>query len=141
MPSLFSRIARHELPAHLVYEDDHAVAFLDIHPRTEGHTLVVPRHEVAEFHALPAEEAAHLVQALRTVAAAVTRAMGTPHYNLSLNNGSAAGQVVFHVHFHIIPRREGEPFPRGRLSLTAERMEEIAAAIRAAVAEGGALFE
>jgi histidine triad (HIT) family protein len=67
--------------------------------------------------------------------------MGTPHYNLSLNNGSAAGQVVFHVHFHIIPRREGEPFPRGRLRLTAERMEETAAAIRAAVAEGGELFE
>jgi histidine triad (HIT) family protein len=137
MASLFTRIIRHELPADLVYEDEHAVAFLDIHPKAEGHTLVVPRCEVAAFHELPAEEAAHLARALRTVAAAVTRAMGTPHYNLSLNNGPPAGQVVFHVHFHIIPRREGLGLARPALSLTPARRQEIAAAIRAAVAEVG----
>ncbi|HEX9842211.1 MAG TPA: HIT family protein [bacterium] len=141
MPSTFTRIIRRELPAHVVYEDAHAIAFLDLHPKAEGHTLVVPRHEVASFHELPPEDAAHLARALRTVAGAVSRAMGTPHYNLALNNGAPAGQVIFHVHFHIIPRHEGVPRSRMPLSLSAARMDAIAAVIRAAVAEGQPLFE
>jgi histidine triad (HIT) family protein len=135
MASIFTRILRRELPAYIVYEDEHAVAFLDAHPKAEGHTLVVPRQEVAAFHELPPEAAAQLGRALRTVARAVTRAMGTPDYNLALNNGAAAGQVVYHVHFHIIPRQPGQGYPRGLLSLPEARMEAIAAAIRAAVAE------
>ncbi len=136
MASLFTRIIRRELPAYIVYEDEHAIAFLDLHPKAEGHTLVVPKHEVAAFHELPPAAAARLGTALRTVAGAVTRAMGTPHYNLALNNGAAAGQVVFHVHFHILPRQPGAGYPRVPLSLPPARMEAIAAAIRAAVAEG-----
>jgi len=136
MASIFTHIIQRELPAHVVYEDEHTLAFLDINPKSEGHTLVVPKHEVAAFHDLPPEVATHLMGALRTVAGAVTRAMGTPHYNLSLNNGAPAGQVVFHVHFHIIPRRAGQSLARPALSLPSARMEEIAAAIRAAVAAG-----
>lgn len=141
MPTIFSRIIAREAPGHIVYEDDHTVAMLDIHPKAEGHTLVVPRREVAAFHDLPDEDAAALVRALQTVAKAVTRAMGTPHYNLVLNNGAQAGQVVFHVHFHVIPRYEGVPRSRLPIQLPAARMEQIAAHIRAAVAEGQPMFE
>lgn len=137
MASIFTRIMRHELPAHIVYEDAHAVAFLDINPKSEGHTLVVPREEVATFHELSPEAAAQLAVALRRVAGAVSRAVGTPHYNLTLNNGTAAGQVVFHVHFHILPRQPGQHLSRTPLNLPSARMEAIAAAIRAE-AEGEA---
>ena len=137
MGSIFTRIIRRELPADVVYEDEHTLAFLDLYPKAEGHTLVVPKREVAAFHDLAPEEAAQLARALRLVARAVTRAMSTPHYTLVLNNGTAAGQVVFHVHFHIIPRREGVG-ARTILSLPAERQAQIAAAIRAALAPGQA---
>jgi histidine triad (HIT) family protein len=137
MASTFTRIINRELPGEIVYEDEHAVAFLDLHPKAEGHTLVVPRQEVASFDDLPPEALTHLVAAVQKVARAVTRAMGTPHYNLSLNNGAPAGQVIFHVHFHIIPRREGVPLARPPLSPGNERLAQIGSAIRGALAEAG----
>lgn len=133
MASIFTRIINREVPGEIVYEDDHALAFLDINPKSEGHTLVVPKLEVAAFDALPPHALAPLMTAVQKVARAVTRAMNTPHYNLSLNNGAPAGQVVFHVHFHIIPRHEGLRTARPPLTLSAGRMAEIGAAIRAAM--------
>ena len=133
MASIFTRIINRELPGEIVYEDDHALAFLDINPKSEGHTLVVPKYEVANFDALPPDVLATLMLAVQKVARAVTRAMNTPHYNLSLNNGGPAGQVVFHVHFHIIPRHEGVRTARPPLSLSHERMSEIGQAIRAEI--------
>ena len=120
MASLFTRIIERELPAEIVYEDDHSIAILDINPKAEGHTLVMPKEEVADFHALPPEVLAGLMNAVQTVARGIMKAMDTPHYNLDLNNGAPAGQVVYHVHFHIIPRREGDGlgyrWPAGKLS-------------------------
>ena len=133
MASIFTRIINRELPGEIVYEDDHALAFLDINPKSEGHTLVVPKFPVASFDALPADVLAPLMLAVQKVARAVTRAMNTPHYNLSLNNGGPAGQVVFHVHFHIIPRHEGVRTARPPLRLSNQRMTEIGKAIREAV--------
>jgi histidine triad (HIT) family protein len=141
MASTFTRIIRRELPADIVYEDAHALAFLDIRPKAEGHTLVVPKREVASFHELPPEDAAQLGRALRLVTAAVVRAVGAAAYNVVLNNGAAAGQVVFHVHFHIIPRAAGQGYPRTVLNLPPARMLALGAAIRAAVAEGEPIFE
>lgn len=135
MASTFTRIIRRELPADIVYEDDHTIAFLDMHPKAEGHTLVVPKLEVASFHDLPPDVLTHLASTVQKVARGITKAIGTPHYNLDLNNGRPAGQVIFHVHFHIIPRRDGAPMAKLPLHLSAERMEEIAEAIRRAVAE------
>ncbi len=132
MASIFTRIINREIPGEIVYEDAHSVAFLDVNPKAEGHTLVVPKEEVAAFDALSEASLTHLMHAVQKVTRAVTRATGTPHYNLTLNNGGPAGQVVFHVHFHIIPRGAG--IARGRpLSVSPERMRQIGAAIREAL--------
>lgn len=128
MPSIFSRIISGEQSAHRVYETEHELAFLDIHPKSPGHTLVVPKLEVAAFDELPEERAASLMLAIRTVARGVMRAMGTRHYNVVLNNGARAGQVVFHVHFHVIPRYESLHRP------DTDDPEQIATRIRDAIA-------
>lgn len=133
MATIFTQIINRSIPGEIVYEDDHAVAFLDINPKSEGHTLVVPKIEVASFDDLPPEVLGSLIQAAQKVARGVTRGMGTPHYNLILNNGAPAGQVVFHVHFHIIPRFEGVARTPHPLRLSRERMAEIGAAIRRAM--------
>jgi len=135
MPSVFSKIIQGELPAEKVYETASELAFLDINPKSDGHTLVVPKLEVADFDALPPAELQSLISTVQLVTRGVTRAMGTPHYNLFLNNGAPAGQVIFHVHFHIVPRhqrggRSGLPGGYG-----AGRIEEVGEKIRAAIGE------
>jgi histidine triad (HIT) family protein len=132
MPSIFSKIARNEAPAERLFETEHELAFLDIFPKSPGHTLVVPKLEVANFEDLPPERAATLMQTVQIVARGVTRAMGTPHYNLILNNGAAAGQVVFHVHFHIIPRYAGgsAELAEARSKTLVEIGEQVRTALR-----------
>jgi histidine triad (HIT) family protein len=131
MASIFTNIIRGESPAERLFETEHELAFLDIHPKSTGHTLVVPKLEVASFHELPPERAASLAATLNTVARAVSEAMGTPNYNLWLNNGAPAGQVVFHVHMHIIPRYGGNPFTGA--SGARSSLREVGARIRAAL--------
>ena len=107
MPSIFSRIIAGEIPCHRVYEDEHAIAFLDIGPVSRGHVLVVPKEEKAKLHELSDASAAALGAALRKVAAATVRATGCADYNVLQNNGAAAHQAVMHVHFHVIPKEPG----------------------------------
>jgi histidine triad (HIT) family protein len=133
MPSIFTRIIRRQAPAEIVYEDDKTIAFLDIFPAFEGHTLVVPKVEIANFEDLPAENACALVLAVQRVARGVMKAMDTPHYSLGLNNGSAAGQVVFHVHVHVMPRQPG--VPHHKQPLDPAQAKVIGAKIRAALQE------
>jgi len=133
MPSIFTRIIQRESPAEIVYETDRVIAFLDIFPAADGHTLVVPKREVSDFHDLPGDDATALVLALQRVVRGVTRGMGTPHYNLRLNNGAVAGQVVFHVHFHVMPRWPGVLHQKARLDPA--KGAANAARIRAALKE------
>jgi histidine triad (HIT) family protein len=133
MPSLFTQIMRRELPGEIVYETERETAFLDLYPASEGHTLVVPRLEVARFDELPPDDLASLMRTVQLVAKGVTRAMGTPHYTLRLNNGAPSGQIVFHVHFHVIPRWDGVPMDKRKLP--PEKMREIGERIRAAIAD------
>ncbi len=105
-PTIFDRIIRGEIPSHKLYEDDRVFAFLDINPISKGHTLVVPKESKAYLHELSDESAAALGRALPRLCRAVLRATGATAYNILQNNGSAAHQAVFHVHFHIIPRFE-----------------------------------
>lgn len=102
--SIFSRIIRGEIPCHKVYEDDRVFAFLDVNPISHGHTLVIPREEVATLDQLSDESAAAIGRALPRIARAVMKATGTSAFNVLQNNGAAAHQAVPHVHFHIIPK-------------------------------------
>ncbi len=102
--SIFERIAAGELPSHKVYEDAHTFAFLDIGPVTRGHTLLIPRTCYEQLDDVPAEVGAALGAALPRLCAAVKAATGCAGVNVLQNNGQAAGQVVPHVHFHLIPR-------------------------------------
>lgn len=106
--SIFTKIIAGKIPCARVYDDAHVFAFLDINPLAVGHTLVVPKRQVVTLHELPPDDAAAIGRVLGRIAAAVTAAVGVSDYNILQNNGSASGQVVPHVHFHIIPRREGD---------------------------------
>ncbi len=92
------------MPAEKIYEDEEVVAFLDISPITKGHTLVIPKRHFKDLVDTPADLLAKLISVVKDVAPAITRAMGADGFNVGLNNGKAAGQVVYHIHFHIIPR-------------------------------------
>lgn len=133
--TLFSRIARGEIPCHKVYEDDKVMAFLDIGPLSKGHTLLIPKEAVATLDELSDESAAALGRVLPRLCRAVLKATGATAYNVLQNNGMAAHQAVFHVHFHIIPRIGstglGIGWPAGKLD--PEQGKALAAAIAAAV--------
>src|SRR4029077_1040642 len=92
---------------HKVYEDELVFAFLDINPLSPGHTLVIPKEQVATLDALSDESAAAVGRVLPRISRAVLRATGASDFNVLQNNGAAAHQAVFHVHFHIIPRLDG----------------------------------
>ena len=102
--SIFGKIIDGEIPCHRLYEDEHVLAFLDIGPLSAGHTLVIPKERVAQLHELSDEAAAAVGRILPRLCRAVMKATGCTAYNILQNNGAAAHQEVFHVHFHIIPR-------------------------------------
>jgi histidine triad (HIT) family protein len=105
---LFCKIVAGEIPCYRVYEDNHVLAFLDIGPLSRGHTLIIPKTHAVTLDQLEDEVAAACGAAARKVGAAVARATGCAGWNLLQNNGALAGQVVMHVHFHVIPRTEGD---------------------------------
>jgi histidine triad (HIT) family protein len=104
----FARILRDELPSIRVYEDDHTVAMMDIMPQAEGHLLILPKEPAAELFDLSEEAAAACIRTTRKVAIAVKAVLNPPGVLVAQFNGPAAGQTVPHVHFHVIPRRDGE---------------------------------
>ena len=106
---MFCEIVERRAPAYIVYEDTATLAFLDIFPFTRGHLLVVPKRHGARLTDLPWDDQMALIRTLDELCRRAERL--APDYNLALNAGARAGQVVFHVHFHIIPRYgEANPF-------------------------------
>jgi len=103
-PTIFARILAGDLPCHRVYEDEHVLAFLDIFPLSPGHLLVIPKEQKAYLHELSEESGAAIGRVLPSLARAAMAASGATSYNVLQNNGAAAHQAVFHVHFHIIPK-------------------------------------
>lgn len=101
---IFCKIVTGELPCYKVYEDEHCIAFLDKKPITRGHTLVVPKIHVDRLKDLPDEKIGELVHALKKVIKIVEKLASD--YNIACNQGAIAGQIIFHLHFHIIPRYE-----------------------------------
>jgi histidine triad (HIT) family protein len=132
--NIFAKILRGEIPCVKIYEDDKTLAFMDVMPQAEGHTLVLPKEEVEDIFALSPEGAAALIQTAQKVAKAVKTATGAPGVMLVQLNGKAAGQSVFHIHMHIIPRHHGiELGFQERNMVLAEALEPMAAKIRAAL--------
>lgn len=105
--NVFARILRGELPAHRVYEDALTLAFMDLMPQADGHTLIIPKAEAETILEIPAEALAALAITTQRVARAVKKAFDAPGILIAQLNGRAAGQSVLHVHFHVVPRREG----------------------------------
>lgn len=103
---LFEKIAAGEIPSQRVYEDDVVYAFLDANPLSPGHTLVIPKVRTERLTDLPPETAAAIGCVLPKIARAIVTATGASDFNVLVNNGSSAGQVIPHVHFHIIPKYE-----------------------------------
>lgn len=134
-PTIFSKILDGEIPCHRVYEDDHVLAFLDVGPLSQGHTLVIPKERKAFLHQLSDDSAAAIGRVLPRLCRAVMKATGAEHYNILQNNGAPAHQAVFHVHFHIIPRRgtEGLGIGWNAGSLTGDTGAALASAIRDAL--------
>lgn len=110
---IFCRIIASQIPCHKVYEDESVIAFLDINPVSEGHTLVVPKEHFEKFDECSTETIAAIGPVIGNLSGAVAAAVGADGYNILCNNGTAAGQLVGHVHFHIIPRNSGDGILKG----------------------------
>jgi len=131
--NIFARILRGELPAHKVFEDEVALAFLDVMPQSQGHTLVIPKLSVRGMIDMPADAWGPYMVRVQKVAAAVKKGMEAEGLIVRQYEGAAGGQTVFHLHFHIIPRWIGEPLRRHGDSMEKEDvLKANAAKIRAA---------
>jgi histidine triad (HIT) family protein len=106
--TIFTKIIRGEIPCHKVYEDEHVLAFLDINPLSEGHTLVIPKEPAATLDQLGDDASAAIGRVLPRLCRAVKEVTGVTAYNVLQNNEPMAHQAVFHVHFHIIPKPSAE---------------------------------
>jgi len=105
--NIFAKILRGDLPAHKVYEDDETLAFMDIMPRCEGHTLVVPKSQARNLFDANAAQLAACMKTVQKVSLAIIKAFNADGITLQQFNEPAGGQVVLHLHFHVLPRREG----------------------------------
>jgi histidine triad (HIT) family protein len=107
--NIFAKILRGKIPAHKVYEDEHVLAFMDIMPRADGHVLVIPKEPARNILDIAPDVLSSLVIGVQKVAIAVKAAMNADGLTIQQFTESAGGQVVFHIHFHVIPRFEGVP--------------------------------
>lgn len=130
---IFCKMVAGQIPVARVYEDDAILAFLDIGPVSDGHTLVIPKQHFERLDDCPAEVLAQVAARLGKIAGAVSAAMQSDGCNLLCNNGPAAGQLVNHLHFHIIPRRMGDrlfhhwpahKYPPGKIEAVAKKIRD-----------------
>ena len=128
---IFCKIIAGEIPCARIYEDDDVLAFLDINPIARGHTLVVPKGHYPTLFELPASAGARLLPAMSRIAKAVQQELGAGGFNCIQNNFRAAGQMVFHTHWHIIPRFDNDGLPdwQGGEYSGNEEMRQLAASI------------
>lgn len=136
--NVFARIIRQLDPCFQVYEDEATLAFLDIYPQAEGHTLVIPKTACSRnLLDVPQELLGPLIRSVQLVARAVVTALQSDGFELQQLNGSAAGQTVFHLHFHIIPREDGIPLIAHGEAKRADNddLKIVAARIRSSLAD------
>jgi len=135
---IFCQLVAVEISANVIYENEAVLAFLDVGPLADGHVLLIPRHHFAHIGEMPAAEAAQLAAVLPRLARALLHVTEAEGLNILQNNGASAGQVVEHVHFHLIPRRSGDglgyrwnarAYPPGRASELATTYQRTLAAM------------
>ena len=131
--NIFARIIRNELPAIRVYEDDQVVAFMDIMPQAEGHTLVIPKTPAVTLLDLAPEAAAYTIQIVQKIAQAMEKALDIKGVVLMQLSGAAAGQTVPHVHFHLIPTSVHELGKHALHMGDQEKIKVLAEKIKAAL--------
>jgi histidine triad (HIT) family protein len=107
--NIFAKILRGELPCHKIYEDEHTLAFLDIMPRATGHALVIPKAPARNLLDVDPASLAHVMRTAQKVAQAAMKVFAADGISLQQFSEPAGGQVVFHLHVHVVPRKEGVP--------------------------------
>jgi len=130
--NIFAKVLRGEIPCQKLYEDDDTLAFLDIMPRTDGHALVITKEPAPDLFGISPEGLAKIMAVVQKLAPKIKEAVGADGVLIQQFNGAAAGQTVFHLHFHIIPRKEGVSMgpegakmaDPGALAATAEKIRE-----------------
>lgn len=110
MDCLFCKIAAKEIPSEVVYEDEKIIAFLDIYPTSFGHTLVIPKQHYENVLDADSDVFGPILSVVQKIGRAQVDSLGVKGFNVIVNNGKDAGQVIPHLHIHIIPRREGDGF-------------------------------
>ena len=128
--NVFAKVLRGEIPCHRIYEDEDTLAFLDIMPRSEGHALVITKEKARDLSDISPQALAKLMAVVQKLAPKIKEAVGADGVLIQQFNGAAAGQTVFHLHIHIIPRKEGEPLKphagkiedQTKLAATAEKI-------------------
>ncbi|ACS42345.1 MAG: HIT family protein [Methylobacteriaceae bacterium] len=135
--NIFGKILRGEIPAHKVYEDEHSLAFMDVMPQGEGHTLVIPKAPSRGLLDAEPQTLAAVIGTVQRVGRAVKAAFKADGLTLFQYNEPAGGQTVFHLHFHLVPRHDGVPLKRHEGGMADHAvLAEHAARIRAALDEG-----
>ena len=105
---IFCKILAGEIPSTAVYEDDDFKAILDVNPAAQGHVIILPKNHAANIYELPDEDASKIMVVAKKIATAIEKAYRCDGVNILQNNGEAAGQTVFHLHVHVIPRFKGD---------------------------------
>ena len=136
---VFCAIVEGRIPSHKIYEGERVLAFLDVHPSTPGHTLIIPKVHVTRVEDLEREDAEALFKALHGLVGGIQRAMGAPASTIGINNGRESGQEIPHVHIHVIPRSTEDRgsiiqgIANSSVSSDPEEMSRIAERIRASI--------
>jgi histidine triad (HIT) family protein len=133
--NIFAKILRGELPCHKVYEDEKTLAFLDIMPRAPGHTLVLPKAPARNLLDVDPADLAHVMQVAQKIACASMKVFSADGITVQQFNESAGGQVVFHLHVHVIPRKESVPLKppasvKEEASVLSDQALRLSAALR-----------
>jgi histidine triad (HIT) family protein len=135
--NIFAKILRGEFPCYKVYEDDHVLAFLDIMPRVPGHTLVIPKAPARNILDITPDDFAHVARGTHRIAAAAMTAFKADGITVQQFNEAAGGQVVFHLHMHVMPRHDGIALlPPASRKEDAKVLEENAAKLVSALKGG-----
>lgn len=132
MDCIFCRIVKNELPSQKVYEDDSILAFLDIAPVKHGHTLIIPKAHMPNFSEAAPDVLDVIMHVAQKVGHAVVSATDAEGYTLTTSNGRAAGQLIDHLHFHLIPRHSNDglklwpqaPYPAGEFEKMGEKIRQ-----------------